>query len=169
MSTSEQVAPMTQDSQCRICLSDEERESMINPCQCSGSLKYTHKQCITQWVNTTQALQCNICKSDYRCRFDRKGQNVWTFITSHAIDILYVLVTTFLYILPTVIIWTMSLESVNKIRVRCRCKPLSESQFLCNKVLSLVYCCISCLIQWWLFFGHLINEWRKHYIYVIVS
>lgn len=36
--------------QCRYCLSDENEYEMIEPCNCQGSLKSVHQQCLTQWI-----------------------------------------------------------------------------------------------------------------------
>ncbi|MCQ2820890.1 MAG: FHA domain-containing RING-CH finger protein, partial [archaeon] len=66
---------------CRICLEneiDEIDDPLIQPCKCSGSLKYIHLQCLRHWLNThccnkisgtdycsifaMKSVECEICK-----------------------------------------------------------------------------------------------------------
>ena len=39
---------------CRICYLEEETDSnpLIQPCLCSGSLKYIHLDCLKKWIGT---------------------------------------------------------------------------------------------------------------------
>ena len=64
---------------CRICLGDEHDDinPLINPCKCSGTMKYLHLDCLKQLINskvqkkvtervtvlTFKTLECDICKS----------------------------------------------------------------------------------------------------------
>ena len=65
---------------CRICFGEEENESpLINPCKCSGGVKYVHLNCLQHWLKTKGILRsstnencmtltykkvdCEICKS----------------------------------------------------------------------------------------------------------
>lgn len=60
---------------CRICFEQETKKSqdpnnpLICPCQCSGSSKFVHRQCLQQWRETKHRAdafyQCEVCK--YRC------------------------------------------------------------------------------------------------------
>ena len=53
---------------CRICYQEEEKsdDPLIQPCQCSGSLKYIHLKCLKQWIGTRNCIKienneyCNI-------------------------------------------------------------------------------------------------------------
>lgn len=65
---------------CRICYSEEEDKNnpLIQPCSCTGSLKYIHLFCLRQWINTksfikvdsnsycisylTKQAECELCK-----------------------------------------------------------------------------------------------------------
>jgi len=62
---------------CRICNADEAPESLIAPCECSGSLRYVHTYCLQQWISTRPAsadaapgdpsrMQCEICHTPYQ-------------------------------------------------------------------------------------------------------
>ena len=67
---------------CRICYGEEEDEKddpLVQPCQCSGSLKYIHLKCLKHWINTRSCtkiqsneyctvflfkeVECEICKN----------------------------------------------------------------------------------------------------------
>lgn len=74
---------------CRICLSEEEenvyynsnfKNPLITPCECIGSVKYVHLECLQTWLqskvnvkengeHTTQILwknlDCELCKTQY--------------------------------------------------------------------------------------------------------
>ena len=61
---------------CRICFEDTtNREEIINPCNCKGSSKYVHKNCINQWFKFNLSNKnydiCNSCLSKY----NRKTEN----------------------------------------------------------------------------------------------
>ena len=53
---------------CRICYQEEEddKNPLIQPCLCSGSLKYIHLICLKQWIGTRNCIRlesneyCNI-------------------------------------------------------------------------------------------------------------
>ena len=66
---------------CRICLGDDydDKNPLINPCRCSGTMKYLHLECLRQLVKskvqttvnervtvlTFKTLECDICKSPF--------------------------------------------------------------------------------------------------------
>ncbi len=65
---------------CRICLSEEEPDNtLINPCSCTGSMKYIHITCLKEWLEGKKHmketevvnsyiwknLECEICKTSY--------------------------------------------------------------------------------------------------------
>jgi len=68
---------------CRICGSDESFDEMIQPCNCSGSVRAVHSACLQTWIASRPApdarlsslehvaanrsrMTCEICHSDYR-------------------------------------------------------------------------------------------------------
>lgn len=70
------------DAVCRICYTEEENEKedpLVQPCQCSGSLKYIHLKCLKHWIFTRSCVkveenecctvflfkevECEICKA----------------------------------------------------------------------------------------------------------
>ncbi|KAG2488498.1 hypothetical protein HYH03_013001 [Edaphochlamys debaryana] len=54
---------------CRICLEEDELGNLEQPCQCTGTQKYAHHECIQRWVNEKGNLRCEICDSEYRGAF----------------------------------------------------------------------------------------------------
>lgn len=59
-----------QTFQCRICLEEEDDlDSLISPCKCSGTSKYVHKTCLHRWryqdVNSTAFYKCMECNEEY--------------------------------------------------------------------------------------------------------
>ncbi|XP_047307598.1 probable E3 ubiquitin ligase SUD1 [Impatiens glandulifera] len=48
---------------CRICRNPGELDNPLRyPCACSGSIKYVHQDCLLQWLNHSNARQCEVCK-----------------------------------------------------------------------------------------------------------
>lgn len=74
---------------CRICLSEEEPNNpIISPCECIGSVKYIHLNCIREWLDSKRhkketafvnsyiwkGLECEICKAAYRDEVQVNGK-----------------------------------------------------------------------------------------------
>lgn len=36
--------------ECRYCLSDDRLEKLIDPCNCEGTMKYVHQDCLEEWI-----------------------------------------------------------------------------------------------------------------------
>lgn len=55
--------------ECRFCLEESSVNKLISPCQCDGSVKYVHKQCLEKWrqQNTDNQYyhKCNLCGGEY--------------------------------------------------------------------------------------------------------
>ncbi|KAM3129336.1 hypothetical protein pb186bvf_018552 [Paramecium bursaria] len=58
---------------CRICLSDEECSTFLNPCKCNGSLRYIHEHCLKVWILEKQGVdkleqnqvKCEVCNQQF--------------------------------------------------------------------------------------------------------
>jgi E3 ubiquitin-protein ligase MARCH6 len=49
---------------CRICRNPGDRENPLRyPCACSGSIKFVHQDCLLQWLNHSNARQCEVSLS----------------------------------------------------------------------------------------------------------
>ena len=82
-----------QNKACRICYLEEETKDnpLVQPCICSGSMKYIHINCLKKWVNTSvftllEAKQycniyqykkdeCELCKTKFPEHIFHKGKN----------------------------------------------------------------------------------------------
>jgi hypothetical protein len=57
---------------CRICFESGQKDKIIIPCQCEGSIKYVHKKCIERWILSSGVpiddAKCEICKSKFQIR-----------------------------------------------------------------------------------------------------
>lgn len=67
--------------QCRICF-DSDGE-LISPCNCSGTLKYIHTECLQKWrktlpinvFNNNRDIQCEICHKYYEFEDSYEGKS----------------------------------------------------------------------------------------------
>ncbi|XP_022868498.1 probable E3 ubiquitin ligase SUD1 isoform X2 [Olea europaea var. sylvestris] len=51
---------------CRICRNPGDTDSPLRyPCACSGSIKFVHQDCLLQWLNHSNARQCEVCKHPF--------------------------------------------------------------------------------------------------------
>jgi E3 ubiquitin-protein ligase MARCH6 len=54
--------PDDEEDVCRICRTPGDDDSpLYYPCACSGSIKYVHQECLLQWLNHSNARQCEVC------------------------------------------------------------------------------------------------------------
>lgn len=58
---------------CRICLQKADiinKRFLIDPCDCKGSQRYVHKDCLKRWVDISKKYEsCPTCQSQYSVRF----------------------------------------------------------------------------------------------------
>ena len=77
---------------CRICYGEEESEDnpLVQPCTCSGSMKYIHLNCLKTWINTSvniklesteycniysyKEAECELCKTNFPDFIRYKGK-----------------------------------------------------------------------------------------------
>lgn len=74
--------------ECRYCLSDDRIEKLIDPCNCEGTMKYVHQECLEDWIKNghrqvyeTTNIQklkiyltmCEICK--YQMKYTKSYKN----------------------------------------------------------------------------------------------
>ena len=52
---------------CRIChgSAEESGQPLIAPCLCAGSIKFVHKECLSNWIKTSNAKKCEVCQQDF--------------------------------------------------------------------------------------------------------
>ena len=82
----------TQNKLCRICYGEEENEDnpLLQPCTCSGSMKYIHLNCLKTWISTSvnikiesteycniytyKPAECELCKTTFPDFMRHKGK-----------------------------------------------------------------------------------------------
>ncbi|PIL24929.1 hypothetical protein GSI_12816 [Ganoderma sinense ZZ0214-1] len=51
---------------CRICSAPAEPEQpLFYPCKCSGTIRYIHQDCLTEWLAHSKKKTCDVCKHPY--------------------------------------------------------------------------------------------------------
>ena len=67
---SKRVREEEHEERCRVCLEGEEDGPLVQPCACSGSIKWIHEHCLERWRRTSQredaAYCCGECRDYYR-------------------------------------------------------------------------------------------------------
>lgn len=57
------------DRECRICFENNESGNLISPCDCDGTQKYIHEECLQKWRDENRGLppflKCEICHKEY--------------------------------------------------------------------------------------------------------
>jgi hypothetical protein len=58
---------MTNNEQCRICFENDTVEFLVAPCNCKGSAKFVHNECLKQWneLRPNNKNICNECCIEY--------------------------------------------------------------------------------------------------------
>ncbi|KAJ1406913.1 Zinc finger, RING-CH-type [Sesbania bispinosa] len=51
--------------ECRYCQEEEPVFKLETPCGCTGSLKFAHRKCISQWCDRKGNITCELCKQPY--------------------------------------------------------------------------------------------------------
>lgn len=56
-----------EERECRICRgNDEPGRPLFHPCRCSGSIKYTHEDCLVNWLSQSGSARCELCNHSFR-------------------------------------------------------------------------------------------------------
>ena len=62
-----EVADAEAERECRICRGeDEPGRPLLHPCRCSGSIKYTHQECLENWLAQSGSNRCELCNHSFR-------------------------------------------------------------------------------------------------------
>jgi hypothetical protein len=69
---------MINRKECRYCLSDEKSDKLIDPCNCEGTMKFVHRDCLGDWIKNSKRevyedkvknffiTKCEICNFQIR-------------------------------------------------------------------------------------------------------
>lgn len=56
-----------EERECRICRGEDEPDRpLFHPCRCSGSIKYTHEDCLVNWLSQSGSNRCELCNHSFR-------------------------------------------------------------------------------------------------------
>jgi RING-variant domain len=73
----EDGSSIAEEKTCRICLEDDEQETMIAPCRCKGGSKWVHRDCLDEWRTNEKDRafsKCTECLFEYYMELhDRRG------------------------------------------------------------------------------------------------
>lgn len=115
--------------QCRICLDEDTIENLCSPCNCNGTSKYIHPNCLSTWrnenINTPYYNKCIDCHTDYKYSIKNKEK---LFLNSK--NIIYSNI--FLIVLITLFMSTIDKESSLKIFNSIKDKNITQEFNLFN-------------------------------------
>jgi hypothetical protein len=76
---------MLNRKECRYCLSEDKSDKLIDPCNCEGTMKYVHRDCLGDWIKNSKRevfedkfknlfiTKCEIC--NYMIRYTKSYKN----------------------------------------------------------------------------------------------
>ena len=56
------ISNSSTEGHCRICHCGGEDETLISPCNCTGSLQYVHESCLVHWMQRKMVDSCELCQ-----------------------------------------------------------------------------------------------------------
>ena len=64
---------------CRICHSgaEESGQPLITPCLCTGSLEFVHQECLSNWIQRSNAKKCEQCKHNFNLGHKMRPISQW--------------------------------------------------------------------------------------------
>jgi hypothetical protein len=84
-----------EEASCRICFSGqgEEENPLLSPCECAGSIKYIHAECIKQWLKSkiqtkTTATTTSYYWNDLVCELCKHSLPATIYYQGHKIDLI---------------------------------------------------------------------------------
>ena len=58
---------MASTSLCRVCHCEaEEDRPLFYPCNCSGSIKFIHEDCLVEWLRVSKKETCELCGQQFK-------------------------------------------------------------------------------------------------------
>ncbi|KAI9911996.1 hypothetical protein PsorP6_009111 [Peronosclerospora sorghi] len=76
-----------EEAECRVCRGGAEPERrLFAPCKCSGSIRFTHSDCLEQWLKHSNKSYCELCSHEFSFTplYDANAPDVlpWTELLS---------------------------------------------------------------------------------------
>ncbi|KAI8060101.1 hypothetical protein BC940DRAFT_281271 [Gongronella butleri] len=57
---------MEAEAICRVCRCEgTAHQPLYHPCKCSGSIRYVHQECLTEWLSHSRKKYCELCEHEY--------------------------------------------------------------------------------------------------------
>ncbi|XP_062943030.1 E3 ubiquitin-protein ligase MARCHF8 isoform X2 [Cynocephalus volans] len=102
------ITPSNQDI-CRICHCEGDDESpLITPCRCTGSLHFVHQACLQQWIKSSDARCCELCKYEFIMESKLKPLRKWEKLQMTASERRKIMCSvTFHVIAITCVVWSL--------------------------------------------------------------
>lgn len=71
---------------CRICHESDNISPLIKPCLCSGTLRFVHQTCLTQWLTASETNSCELCKFNFIMQSKIKPFNEWRSLEMSGVE-----------------------------------------------------------------------------------
>ncbi|XP_032693376.1 E3 ubiquitin-protein ligase MARCH8 isoform X1 [Lontra canadensis] len=104
------ISPVsTSGDACRICHCEGDDESpLITPCRCTGSLHFVHQTCLQQWIKSSDARCCELCKYEFIMEVKLKPLRKWERLQMTASERRKIMCSvTFHVIAITCVVWSL--------------------------------------------------------------
>ena len=102
-------------NECRICLEIGDINDLISPCNCSGTSKWVHQQCLQRWraynINSDYYDKCEICLFNYIISKKGKLETYIFDIEKYRVSILEIILSlVFTYLIGN-LLWLADMET----------------------------------------------------------
>ena len=102
-------------NECRICLETGDINDLISPCNCSGTSKWVHQQCLQRWraynINSAYHDKCEICLFNYIISKKGKLETYIFDIEKYHVSILEIMLSlAFTYLIGN-LLWLADMET----------------------------------------------------------
>ncbi|UJR28121.1 hypothetical protein I4U23_009377 [Adineta vaga] len=143
---------------CRICYSTSDLQSLIAPCECSGTMGILHKNCLERWLEISNTTKCEICQHEFEVTRYPKSLFYFFINPIRSSDIRYLMNDIILFSILTIIISWISVMSISNFQ-------LSKTFYDRISYIPLLVSIICIYIVWcWVSFRYhvrVIREWRS--------
>ncbi|KAH6932663.1 hypothetical protein HPB50_008518 [Hyalomma asiaticum] len=64
---------------CRICFCGDEKQPLLKPCNCRGTIGFVHRECLERWIERTADHQCQVCHFRFAVR--KQPEPAWRLLS----------------------------------------------------------------------------------------
>ena len=61
----EEEGPREEEQICRYCMIPEAAGDLVTPCECRGTLRWCHVECLQRWYQQRRSTVCELCRQPY--------------------------------------------------------------------------------------------------------